>query len=103
MSCKKSSKLEKKLAGDLTGGRVQPASGIFLTRRQDVESDVWLCAKSFSIKKEYWKSIKKNAYAEGKLPVMIVRFEPEGEECAIITYSDYLELDKYISKETNGI
>jgi hypothetical protein len=106
MANKKSSRLEKALAKDLLGGRVQPGSGMFATRKNDVRSFNFLAehkytdAKSYSIKRDYWLDVTRNAFAENRLPAMVIEFTSgDYAKIAVIRYADFLELDKYLKEE----
>jgi hypothetical protein len=108
MSDKRSKKYETKVAKDISGGFVQPASGALPYWKHDVRGDYWLVehkyteAKSFSIKKNYFEEVLKNAFKDDKLPVMIVEFPNKPElKLAVIRYADFLEFDKYLAREDN--
>ena len=103
MSNKISTKQENSIAVDV-GGRRVVGSGCF-TDKNDVCSPRWVIeakytsGKSFSIKKSYWDTIKKEAFSRGRLPAMVIRFDPMEESLAVVRYEDFLELDYYLCKE----
>lgn len=102
MSNKRSKKQEERLAKTLAGGRAQIASGALPFWCNDVCSNNWLLeakyteAKSFSIKRDYWNILEQNAFSSGKLPVLVVEFEPQRKGLAIIRYQEFLELDSFL-------
>lgn len=109
MSNKRSKKYETKVAKELEGGNVQPASGALPFWKNDVRSAFWLVehkyteAKSYSIKKILFEDLTKNAFKTGKLPVLVIEFPNRPElKVAVIRYDEFLELDKYLTKEANG-
>ena len=106
MSNKKSKKLEEKTAKDFSGGRATIASGALPFWKQDIQSDNFVIehkyteAKSYSIKKAYFKEVTEEAFKLGKLPMMIIEFVDRPElKLAVLRYSDAVALDKYLSKE----
>jgi hypothetical protein len=109
MSNKRSKKYETRVAKDITGGSVQPASGALPYWKNDVRGDFWLVehkyteAKSYSLKKQYFEEVLKNAFKDDRLPVVIVEFPNKPElKLAVIRYEDWLALDEYLAKEDNG-
>jgi hypothetical protein len=109
MSNKKSKKLEKKTAKDFSGGRATIASGALPFWKQDVQTDNFLIehkyteAKSFSIKKTYFKEVIEEAFKIGRLPMMVIEFVDRPElRLAVIRYEDAVALDRYLSEESNG-
>ena len=109
MSNRRSKKFEKAVAKDISGGSVQPASEALPYWKHDVRGDFWLVehkyteAESFSIKKKYFQEVLKNAFKDGKLPVMVVEFPNKPElKLAVIRYDDFLALDEYLKKEEDA-
>ena len=105
MSDKRSKKYETKVAKDITGGFVQPASGALPYWKQDVRGKFWLVehkyteAKSFSIKKDYFEEVLKNAFKDDKLPALVVEFPNKPElKLAVIRYIDFLEFDQMLAE-----
>lgn len=105
MSNKIATKQENSVARDIGGKRVV-GSGCF-DIKNDVYNTTWVVetkytsGKSFSIKKSYWDTIKKEAFSRGRLPALVVRFDSDGESLAVVRYSEFLELDEYLKGE-NG-
>jgi hypothetical protein len=58
--------------------------------------------KSYSLKKAYLESFVETALKKGKIPALIVRFDPEGVAYAVIRYDDFLALDQYITEENSN-
>lgn len=102
MSSKRSKKQEVRLAKDLIGGHAQIASGAIDYWDNDVCSEAFLMeakyteAKSYSIKVKYWNEIEQNAFSIGKLPVLVVEFEPQHKGLAVIRYEDFIEFDRLL-------
>jgi hypothetical protein len=102
VSNKKSKKQEARLAKDLIGGRAQIASGALDYWDNDVCSDAFLMeakyteAKSYSIKVKYWDETEKNAFSIGKLPVLVIEFDPQRKGLAVIRYEDFIEFDRLL-------
>ena len=108
MSSKKSDRLEKLVAKDFIGGKKTIASGALPFWKQDIESDNFLIehkyteAKSYSLKKSYFKDVTEEAFKLGKLPMMVIEFVDRPElRLAVIRYEDAVALDKYLSEEDN--
>lgn len=106
MSSKKSSKLEKKTAKDFAGGQATIASGALPFWKQDIQSDNFLIehkyteAKSFSIKKQYFSDITREAFKLGRLPMMVIEFIDRPElKIAVLRYEDVVALDEYLTEE----
>jgi hypothetical protein len=106
MGNKKSAQLEKKTAKDFSGGQATIASGALPFWKQDIQSDNFLIehkyteAKSFSIKKIYFKSITEEAFKIGRLPMMVIEFIDRPElKIAILRYADAVALDRYLTDE----
>lgn len=109
MSNKRSRKLEEKTAKDFSGGRATINSGALPFWKNDIHADNFIIehkyteAKSYSIKKAYFKSITEEAFKLGKLPMMVIEFVDRPElRLAVIRYEDAVALDCYL-KETYGI
>ena len=108
MSNKRSKKLETKVARDIDGGSVQPASGALPFWKLDVKSTHWLVehkyteAKSYSIKKADYENYLKEAFKDDRLPVLVIEFPNRPElKLAVLRYEEFLELDKYLTREEN--
>ena len=106
MSSKKSDKQEKTIAKDFAGGKKQIASGALPFWKQDIQSDNFLIeakyteAKSFSIKKQYFSDITKEAFKIGRLPMMVIEFIDRPElKIAVLRYADAVALDRYLTEE----
>lgn len=73
-------KQEKRLAGKVQGSR-PAASGAFWTRKGDVRSeDLLIEAKatdkaSYSIKKQIWEKIRREALLDGRMPVLAIQIQ----------------------------
>lgn len=98
--------MEKKAAKDFVGGKRNPGSGCFANYKQDIHSDKFVIehkyteAKSFSIKKAYFKDITEEAFKLGKLPAMVIEFVDRPElKVAILRYADLIALDRYLNEE----
>lgn len=78
---KQRSKVQEKEVASALGGRVRPNSGATLYAKGDVLTPLFLVEaktterKSFSLTQDLLKKIESEAFAEGKDPLMIVRFE----------------------------
>lgn len=72
------SKLQERRAADQYGGSVSPGSGNGWIRKADVRTPNYLIEcktttkESYSIKKETWETLNKQAIVDGRIPVMIV-------------------------------
>jgi hypothetical protein len=110
MGNKKSRKLEEKTAKDFHGGRATIASGSLPFWKQDIHADNFIIehkyteAKSYSIKKAYFKSITEEAFKLGKLPMMVIEFVDRPElKIAVLRYEDAVALDRYLDYEPDEI
>jgi hypothetical protein len=105
MSSKESKKQEKMLAKKVNG-RVQVASGALPGLPNDVYNDWFLFehkytdAKSYTLKRTDWVSLKKHSDKEGKIPAFVVNFRLEGgEEVVFLRMEEFLDYQRLLIKE----
>ena len=88
-------KQEKRLAKK-TGGTTTAASGSFWSRKGDVRSvDLLIEAKqtdkaSYSIKKQIWDKIRREALLDGRIPVLAIQIQDRN--LVVLDEEDFLEL-----------
>lgn len=88
-------KQEKRLAGKVQGSR-PAASGAFWTRKGDVRSeDLLIEAKttdkaSYSIKKQIWEKIRREALLDGRMPVLAIQIQDRN--LVVLDEEDFLAL-----------
>lgn len=91
----RSYKQERRLAKTLDG-KPTAASGAFWSRKGDVRSDGLLVeAKttekaSYSIKKEIWEKIRKEALLDGRMPVLAIQIQDRN--LVVLDEEDFLAL-----------
>lgn len=80
----------------MVGGRTVPASGAFWSRKGDVRTDDLLIeAKttekgSYSIKRETWEKIRREALLDGRVPVLAISIQ--NRNLVVLDEEDFLEL-----------
>jgi hypothetical protein len=88
-------KQEKRLAKQVSGTR-PAASGAFWTRKGDVRTeDLLIEAKqtdkaSYSIKKQIWDKIRREALLDGRTPVLAIQIQDRN--LVVLDEEDFLEL-----------
>lgn len=90
------SKRQEKRIAKAIGGLNVPASGAFWSRKGDVRSDDLLVeAKttdhaSYSIKKQIWEKIRREALSDGRIPVLAIQIQ--NRNLVVLDEEDFLEL-----------